>query len=151
MVSGQKIKKYCRCLEQLGKLLEVTDDGISRMATIVAVLHNEMDYFSWTGFYRHIAGRLIIGPYQGLAATQDLEKNTGVCWTCFNKEQTVVVSDVTKFEGHIACDINSRSEIVVPCKDGTGKVYAVLDVDSHDCGAFDDTDKTFLEKIIELL
>jgi GAF domain-containing protein len=110
-----------------------------------------MDGFFWVGFYLLRDGKLLVGPYQGPLACIELPKNTGVCWAGINSGKTVVVPDVHKFPGHIACDSRSNSEIVVPVKDGNGKIIGVLDIDSRQAGNFDETDVEQLEKIADLL
>lgn len=121
------------------------------MATIVAVLHNKMDYFFWTGFYMVRKGEMTVSLYQGPLACQVLEKNKGVCWAGYNRKETIVVEDVHKFPGHIACDSRSRSEIVVPFKNRNGEVSGVLDVDSKELASFDPVDAEWLEKILTLV
>ena len=121
------------------------------MATVAAILHHKMDGFFWTGFYLLRDGNLIVGPYQGPAACQVLPKDTGVCWTGINRGESIIVPDVEKFPGHIACDSRSKSEIVVPVRDNTGQVIAVLDVDSKQLNQFDETDAAGLEKIVGLI
>lgn len=121
------------------------------MATIIAVLHHKMDYFFWTGFYHLVDGKLQVGPYQGSLACIDLKKDTGVCWAGINGGKTVVVPDVHKFPGHIACDGRSASEIVVPLKNGEGDIVGVFDVDSSELNSFDEVDATWLEKIVSLV
>ena len=151
MEPNRKHERYQRIREQLLELLTVTDDHTARMATIVAVLHHKIDYFFWTGFYRLIDGELLVGPYQGFLACQNLKKDSGVCWAAVNRKKTIVVPDVNKFPGHIACDGRSKSEIVVPCNNEQDDVFAVLDVDSSDYGSFDDVDAQELENIVKLL
>ncbi len=148
-----KIKqgRYQRIYDQLQGLLSKPGNDLSRMATVVAVLHHKMDHFFWTGFYLLDQDELVVGPYQGPAACQLLEKNTGVCWAGINRKETVIVPDVHKFPGHIACDSRSNSEIVVPLTNQQGKVIGVLDVDSKDFNAFDDIDREGLEQITGLL
>lgn len=143
--------RYKRIYEQLKALLAKPGNELSRMATITAVLHHKMDHFFWTGFYLLDNDELIAGPFQGPAACQKLEKNSGVCWAAINKQQTIIVPDVHQFPGHIACDSRSNSEIVVPLKNTHGKVIGVLDVDSKDFDAFDDIDQEGLEQITHLL
>jgi len=121
------------------------------MATINAVLHHKMDYYFWTGFYLLQEGKLQVGPYQGSLACIDLAKDSGVCWAAINRQKVMVVEDVEKFPGHIACDSRSRSEIVIPLYDKEGKIYGVLDVDSAETGSFDEIDAKWLEQITELL
>lgn len=146
----QKSGRYSRIYAQLEELLRDKPNRIARMATIVAVLHHKMKYFFWTGFYLLDDGELIVGPYQGSLACIHLKKNTGVCWAGINRRETVIVPDVHAFPGHIACDSRSESEIVVPLKDQEGNIIGVLDVDSSEPASFDETDASWLEKIIDL-
>ncbi len=147
----KKKGRYERIHQQLKELLTATDNRISRMATIAAVLHHKMDGYFWTGFYLLSNGNLFVGPYQGPVACQVLAKDTGVCWTGINQGKTIIVPDVEQFPGHIACDSRSRSEIVVPVRNKEGLIIAVLDVDSKHLEQFDETDAAGLEKIIGLI
>jgi L-methionine (R)-S-oxide reductase len=151
MNTNQKAGRYQRIYDQLDGLLAKPGNELSKMATIVAVLHHKMDYFFWTGFYLLDNGELIAGPYQGPVACQLLEKNKGVCWAAINRGESVLVPNVHEFPGHIACDGRSNSEIVVTLKDHTGKIIGVLDVDSKDLNSFDEIDRDGLEKILTLL
>ncbi|MBI9016015.1 MAG: GAF domain-containing protein [Phycisphaerae bacterium] len=150
-MSDKKAAKYQRLYDQLSGLLTKTDDRVARMATIAAVLHNKMPTFFWTGFYQYADGQLLVGPYQGAVACQTLLKDTGVCWAAVNRNETVIVENVEEFPGHIACDSRSKSEVVVPCRDGDGNIFAVLDVDSDKVGSFDKVDGVWLEKVVELV
>lgn len=147
----KKAGRYKRIYSQLEELVVKSDNDVARMATISAVLYHKMETFFWCGFYRLNNGELIVGPYQGPVACQVLEKNKGVCWAGINEARTMVVPDVHKFPGHIACDSRSKSEIVVPVKNKKGEITAVLDVDSTELNSFDETDAIYLGKIIELL
>ena len=151
MESLKKIQKYHRIYEQLRELVVKTTDTNARMATIAAVLHHKMKYYFWTGFYCLDKGQLIVRTYQGPVACPVLKKNTGVCWTGITKEKTIIVPDVHRFPGHIACDYRSQSEIVIPIKNPDGEITGVLDVDSKLLNAFDETDAENLIKIISLL
>jgi L-methionine (R)-S-oxide reductase len=151
MHSNTKAARYQRILSQLESLLTKSPDDIARMATVCALLHAKFDYYFWCGFYRIIDGELTVGPYQGPLACQVLAKDKGVCWAAVNQNKTIVVPDVHQFPGHIACDSRSNSEIVVPLRNNDGHVIAVLDVDSKDFNAFDETDAVFLEKIVGLI
>ncbi len=151
MDQNNKRGRYDRIYNQLSGLLNATDDVVSRMATVAAVLHHKMDGFFWTGFYLLNKGNLFVGPYQGPVACQVLAKDTGVCWTGINQGKTIVVPDVEQFPGHITCDSRSRSEIVVPIWDKEGQIIAVLDVDSKHLDQFDETDAAGLEKIVGLI
>ena len=152
MDSGEKKRRrYSRIKEQLAGLLTRTDDRLARMATVAAILHHKMDGFFWTGFYFLRETRLVVGPYQGPVACQELEHGKGVCWAAVSRNETIVVEDVDKFPGHIACDARSKSEIAVPVRDKTNEVFAVLDVDSSRYANFDQADATGLEEIVAMI
>lgn len=151
MEQNKKEGRYSRIYKQLAGLIEKSNSTNARMATVIAVLHHKMDTFFWTGFYILENGQMTVQMYQGPVACQVLEKNQGVCWAAFNRKETVVVEDVHQFPGHIACDSRSNSEIVVPLKNRMGEIIGVLDVDSKEKGAFDETDARWLEKILDLI
>jgi GAF domain-containing protein len=152
MERTKKEKRYGRLYEQIKKLIEKdSNNPVSAMATITGVLHHKMDYFFWTGFYLLQDGKLQVGPYQGSLACIDLAKDTGVCWAAINQKKVLVVKDVEKFPGHIACDSRSKSEIVIPLFDKNNNIYGVMDVDSSFLNAFDETDALWLEKITALV
>jgi GAF domain-containing protein len=144
-------RRYQRIYAQLEPLLLKTENKVARMATIAALLHNKMPYFFWTGFYLLEAGELVVGPYQGSLACMVLKKKKGVCWAGILRRMTIIVPDVHKFPGHIACDSRSNSEIVVPLFDEKNKAWSVLDVDSQNFNAFSEVDKEWLEKIVRLI
>ncbi|MFZ2492628.1 MAG: GAF domain-containing protein [Thermoanaerobaculia bacterium] len=127
-----------------------TLDEIALMATINSVVANRFPYYFWTGFYRVCGDRLIIGPYIGTVGCLQIMFGRGVCGTAAAKRETVLVADVHQFPGHIACDPNSKSEIVVPVLGRDGELIAVLDVDSDSLSAFDDVDRAGLERICAL-
>ncbi len=151
METDKKAGRYSRIYSQLEGLLMKSQDLNARLSTVTAVLHHKMDYFFWTGFYLLSDGELLVRTYQGPVACQVLEKGRGVCWAAILKGETVVVEDVHQFPGHIACDSRSRSEIVVPLRDRGGEIIGVLDVDSKEIGSFDETDRVWLERILELI
>lgn len=148
---NSKVEKYERIKDQLVPFFKNVEDPISRMASVVAVLKNKFSYFYWIGFYRFFRNRLVVGPYQGALACMELQKDTGVCWYGINIGKSVIVPDVDKFPGHIACDSRSKSEVVVPVRDGTGNIVAVLDVDSNELDSFDEDDTVGLEMIADLI
>lgn len=127
-----------------------TLDEIALMATINSILANRFPHFFWTGFYRVHGGRLVIGPYIGTVGCLQIQFGRGVCGTAAEKRETIIVPDVNQFPGHIACDPNSRSEIVVPVLDRERNLMAVLDVDSDELNAFDEEDRVGLERICSL-
>ncbi len=146
-----KKERYERVIAQLMGLFEKTSDPIARMATAAALLKGKMNHFFWAGFYRLVGEDLLVGPYQGSLACQVLARHTGVCWAAVDRGKTVVVPDVEKFPGHIACDSRSKSEIAVPVRDTTGAIVAVLDVDATVLDAFDAEDANGLEQLAKLI
>ncbi|MEI8202760.1 MAG: GAF domain-containing protein [Bacteroidota bacterium] len=151
MNSTQKQKRYQRIYEQLKALFSKSDDAMSRMATLVSLLHHKMDGFFWTGFYLLKDNELCVGPYQGSIACMKLEYQKGVCWAGILQRETIVVPDVHKFPGHIACDSRSNSEIVVPLFNKHQNIMGVLDVDSKNFSHFDEIDAEELSKIVQLI
>jgi L-methionine (R)-S-oxide reductase len=127
-----------------------TLDDIALMATINSILSHRFDTYFWTGFYRVCGDRLVVGPYIGTVGCLQIEFGRGVCGTAAARRETIVVPDVQQFPGHIACDPNSKSEIVVPVFDREGTLIAVFDVDSDQLDAFDDEDRQGLERIAGL-
>jgi GAF domain-containing protein len=125
-----------------------TLDEIALMATINSILSHRFPQFYWTGFYRMCGDRLAVGPYIGTVGCLQIELGRGVCGTAAQRRETIVVSDVNAFSDHIACDPNSKSEIVIPVFDRAGDLIAVLDVDSDQLDAFDEEDRTGLERIV---
>ena len=146
----KKLNRYKRIATQLEELLKKTDNVNARMASICALLHHKFNYYFWTGFYSLVDGELIVTTYQGPIACMVLKKDVGVCWAAINQNESIIVPEVDKYPGHIACDSRSKSEIVVPLfKDG--KVVAVLDVDSKEPNSFDEQDREGLELILKLI
>ena len=152
MNSDKKQKRYQRLYTQISNLIEKSSNNpLSNMATIIAVLHHKMEYFFWTGFYLLQDEKLQVGPYQGSLACINLAKNTGICWAAINSKDTLIVDDVEAFPGHIACDSRSKSEIVIPLKNKKGEIIGVMDVDSSSNNSFDSIDAEWLEKIVRLI
>ena len=130
-------------------LLSGEDDQIANMANMSALIHETFGFW-WTGFYIVKDEQLVLGPFQGPIACTRIPYGKGVCGTAWQRQETIVVPDVEEFPGHIACSSLSRSEIVVPIF-RNNSVYAVLDIDSKELATFDNIDKEWLEKIVELL
>ena len=151
MENKKKEGRYSRIYKQLEALLPKTEDSLARMATICAVLHHKMDHFFWTGFYLYKSGKLIVGPYQGPVACQELEQNKGVCWAALNEAAPVVVPDVHAFPGHIACDSRSKSEITLPVFNQKRELIAIFDVDSDRLDSFNEVDQLALTGILALI
>lgn len=142
---GSKAERYETLIPQLKALTAGESDAVANMANIVAALRQTFGFF-WVGFYRVEEDTLVLGPFQGPLACTRIRYGKGVCGTAWKEVRTIVVPDVDKFPGHIACNSASRSEIVVPViRDG--KVIAILDIDSDTIDAFDETDALYLEKM----
>ena len=144
-----KEELYKSLYPQLKALVADESDLIANMANITSALKEAFDFF-WIGFYRVIGDRLVLGPFQGPIACTSIAFGRGVCGSTWKEAKTIIVPDVDKFPGHIACSSLSRSEIVVPLKHND-IVVAVLDVDSNQLNSFDEIDSYWLEKICALL
>jgi len=129
-------------------LLTGEDDLVANLANITAALKEQFGWF-WVGFYLVKGNELVLGPFQGPVACTRIAKGRGVCGSSWAKQETLIVPDVEKFPGHIACSSLSKSEIVVPVF-RNGNIVAILDVDSEELDKFDTTDKTYLEKIVAM-
>jgi L-methionine (R)-S-oxide reductase len=160
MERKHKEETYEQVTDQIRATLEGETDLIASMATIACLLHQGFDHFFWTGFYRVVApGELLVGPYQGTLGCLHISFDHGVCGAAARRKETIIVSDVHQFPGHIACDANSKSEIVVPVFNPStssghrseDELIAVLDVDSTEYDAFDEVDKRHLEEIVTFL
>lgn len=144
-----KEKKYEDLLSQVKAFSESEHDEIALMANVAALIHETLNFW-WTGFYRVIGQELVLGPFQGPVACTRIPFGRGVCGTAWKEQQTIIVDDVEKFAGHIACSSASKSEIVIPIFKGD-KVIAELDIDSDKLSTFDDTDKKYLEEIVKTM
>lgn len=146
---GSKTEQYEELIPQIKGLLEGETDLVANLANIAAALKEQFNWL-WVGFYLIKNEELVLGPFQGPVACTRIRKGRGVCGSSWAEARTLIVPDVEQFPGHIACSSLSRSEIVVPFfRDGT--VAGVLDVDSADLKTFDETDKVYLEKIVQLI
>ena len=149
IISGNKEDQYQSLIPQIKALLEGETDLIANLATVAAALKEQFNSL-WVGFYLTKNNELVLGPFQGPVACTRIQKGRGVCGTSWAKAETLIVPDVEKVPGHIACSSLSRSEIVVPIIRNKN-VIGVLDVDSKEPGHFDETDKKYLEEIVELI
>lgn len=145
----EKHTTYQEVYKQIESVVSDENDLIANMANSAALLHETFGFW-WTGFYIVKDEQLVLGPFQGPVACTRIGFGKGVCGTAWERRETIVVPDVHKFPGHIACSSLSQSEIVVPMFKND-EVYAVLDIDSKELATFDDTDKEWLEKIVALL
>ena len=154
MTDSEKEQKYRQLIKEAAALLDGESDLIANMANLAALIHEAMGFW-WTGFYIVRTGKdgteqLVLGPFQGPIACTRIALGRGVCGTAWQRRETIVVPDVEKFPGHIACSSESRSEIVVPVF-SNDKVSAVLDIDSRYLNTFDETDARYLEQMVKLL
>lgn len=123
---------------------------IANLANASAALNGALPNLNWVGFYLVEGDKLLLGPFQGRPACIEIPKGKGVCGTAWAENRTLVVPDVHRFPGHIACDAASNSEIVVPLRKD-GQVVAVLDIDSPAMGRFDEDDRLGLESVAKVL
>lgn len=148
----ERQETYDQVIRRIEGLIAGESDPIAIMATVVCELHHSFDHFDWTGFYRAMGPSVLkIGPYQGTHACLQVLYERGVCGASARLRTTQLVPDVRKFRGHIACSASTRSEIVVPVITPAGKLVAVLDVDSHQLGAFNEVDQVNLEKVCHMV
>lgn len=151
-LAGDKAVRYAAVAEEIAAVLEGEPNLTARMATIASMLAATFEHYFWTGFYvvdPAKPGELVVGPYQGTLGCLRIAFGRGVCGTAAATGRTQLVDDVEAFPGHIACDSRSKSEIVVPVRDGSGRLIAVFDVDSERPAAFDETDAEGLERILD--
>ncbi len=142
--------KYQQLIPQVESLLNPDEPLISNLANVTAALKEAFEKISWVGFYLSDGNKLYLGPFQGKVACTLIEFGKGVCGTSAEKKETIIVEDVHKFPGHIACDSGSNSEIVVPIIKRE-IVYGVLDLDSYIFSAFNNIDKKYLQNLCLLL
>lgn len=149
IIQGSKEEQYQALIPQIKGLLSGESNLVANLANTAAALKEQFGWF-WVGFYLVEQNELVLGPFQGPVACTRIQKGRGVCGTSWAEAKTLIVADVEKFPGHIACSSLSKSEIVVPLlKDGV--VWGVLDVDSSDYNQFDTTDQQYLESIVSFL
>ena len=149
IIEGNKTEQYESLIPQIKALIEGEPDLIANLANVVSALKEQFGWL-WTGFYLVKGEELVLAPFQGPVACTRIRKSRGVCGTSWANAETLIVPDVEKFSGHIACSSLSRSEIVVPVI-RNNKVIGVLDVDSEKLNQFDATDKKFLEEIVSCI
>ena len=144
-----KREAYAQLDAQIRAVLDGITDEVAAMATMSALIHHAFG-FLWTGFYRVVeSGELLrVGPYQGTLGCLEIAFGQGVCGSAAARGAPILVPDVNAFSGHIACDARARSEVVVPVRDASGDLLAVLDVDAEQVNAFDDDDVAGLARIV---
>ena len=142
--------KYEELLKQVKSLLNKNDNLLSNLSNFTAALKQTFEKISWVGFYLYDNEKLYLGPFQGKVACTEIKIGSGVCGTAAKERKTVIVGDVDKFPGHIFCDADSKSEIVIPILKN-GNLYGVLDLDSTEFNSFNETDKKYLEEMVLFL
>jgi GAF domain-containing protein len=147
--TGTKQEQYEALIPQIAGLLQGENNLIANLANISAALKEQFNWW-WVGFYWIHEDELVLGPFQGPVACTRIKKGRGVCGSAWEKGATIIVDDVEKFPGHIACSSASKSEIVLPVFD-KGNIVGVLDVDSAHLSDFDEIDQLYLEKIVGLI
>jgi L-methionine (R)-S-oxide reductase len=145
-----KAAVYQELNAQLAGLFQLERNGLANSANLCALLYEGLPLLNWVGFYFLQGGELVLGPFQGKVACVRIAVGRGVCGTAAERRETLLVADVQKFPGHIACDAASRSEIVVPLID-QGRLLGVLDLDSPELARFDEDDRYGLNAAVDLL
>jgi L-methionine (R)-S-oxide reductase len=149
IIEGNKEEQYLALIPQIKGLVDGEEDAIANLANICAALKEQFKWL-WVGFYIVKNNELVLGPFQGPVACTRIRKGKGVCGTSWNEKRALIVPDVEKFPGHIACSSLSKSEIVIPILKNE-EVVAVLDIDSKQLNEFDTTDEKYLQQIISLI
>jgi L-methionine (R)-S-oxide reductase len=149
LVAGTKQEQYESLVRQIKGLIEGETNLIANLANVAAALKEQFNWL-WIGFYLVKKDELVLGPFQGPVACTRIKKGRGVCGTSWAESKTLIVADVEKFPGHIACSSLSRSEIVVPLI-RNNQVVAILDADSEQLSNFDEIDQYFLQQIVEFI
>ena len=156
IIQGSKTEIYASLIPQIKGLLDGEPDLIANLANVTAALKEQFGWL-WVGFYLVKSfgsaqdDELVLGPFQGPVACTRIKKGRGVCGAAWQKAETLIVDDVEKFPGHIACSSLSKSEIVVPLFDVENKLFGVLDVDSDKLNDFDEIDQHWLELLVKLI
>lgn len=152
LTTAEKKEAYEQAIQAINANLTGEDNLILKMVTINSLLKTFLPYYYWVGFYIVDGGKLKVGPYQGTLGCLSIDFSRGVCGKAARAQQTQIVADVhalAQGKDHIACDPNSQSEIVVPVFNQQGNLIAVFDVDSTLPNSFDETDKNYLEHLME--
>jgi|SRR6056297_243000 len=146
----KKNEDYLLMYDSVKALLEGEQDWIANLANISALLYLYLENVNWVGFYLLKESELVLGPFQGKPACIRIEVGSGVCGTAVKEKKAIIVDDVDQFKGHIACDTDSKSEIVIPLVKN-GEIIGVLDIDSPLLNNFNEVDKIYLEKMVRYL
>jgi len=152
MLIMTKAEIYTQTAKEIAAVLDGETNNIARMATVSCLLSEAFEHYFWTGFYVVDPDKpeeLVVGPYQGTLGCLRIPFSRGVCGAAAKTQEVQIVKDVHEFPGHIACDVRSASEIVVPVYAPDGSLFAVFDVDSSEIGSFDEIDAAGLVPILK--
>ncbi|MDQ0417703.1 GAF domain-containing protein [Croceifilum oryzae] len=150
ITTDNRKNQYPLILKQLQHLIEGETDWLANLSNSAAHLFHTLGRVNWVGFYLLKQGQLVLGPFQGKPACVRIPVGKGVCGTAVAENETVLVPDVHQFSGHIACDSETKSEIVIPVR-FQGEIIGVLDIDSPELERFDEEDQAYLEQYVEYL
>ena len=150
MNSLEKVDRYEKTLPSIKAMIDEEEDLMTVLSTVSCELYHAFDHWNWVGFYRRADERTLkVGPYQGGHGCLTIDMDRGVCGACLREKSIILVKDVSTVHDHIACSSETKSEIVLPIIDNSGTVLAVFDLDSTEIGAFDETDKEYLSKVVD--
>ena len=150
MEKQEKTKRYEKTLLSIGPMIDGEEDLTTVLSTISCELYHAFEHWNWVGFYRRVDQRTLkVGPYQGGHGCLTIDMDRGVCGACLREKSIIVIKEVSTVNDHIACSSETKSEIVLPIIDNSGTVLAVFDLDSTEIGAFDETDKQYLSKVVD--
>ena len=150
MDKKEKTKRYEKTLPSIGTMIDGEEDLTTVLSTISCELYHAFEHWNWVGFYRRVDQRTLkVGPYQGGHGCLTIDMDRGVCGACLREKSIIIIKDVSTVNDHIACSSETKSEIVLPIIDNSGTVLAVFDLDSTEIGAFDETDKQYLSKVVD--
>ena len=150
MEKQEKTKRYEKTLPSIGTMIDGEEDLTTVLSTISCELYHAFEHWNWVGFYRRVDQRTLeVGPYQGGHGCLTIDMDRGVCGAYLREKSIIIIKDVSTVNDHIACSSETKSEIVLPIIDNSGTVLAVFDLDSTEIGAFDETDKEYLSKVVD--
>ena len=150
MSPGEKQARYGKVIPELVEMIKDEMDLVTVLSTISCELYHAFDHWNWVGFYRRVDERTLkVGPYQGGHGCLTIDMDRGVCGACLREKSIIIIKDVSTVNDHIACSSETKSEIVLPVIGNSGTVLAVFDLDSTEIGAFDETDKQYLSKVVD--
>ena len=150
MNSMEKEARYGKILPSIEAMIDGEDDLTTVLSTISCELYHAFEHWNWVGFYRRVDQRTLkVGPYQGGHGCLTIDMDRGVCGACLREKSIIIIKDVSTVNDHIACSSETKSEIVLPIIGNSGTGLAVFDLDSTEIGAFDETDKEYLSKVVD--